>query len=134
MIRPTRRPQLQRLVPLLAAQSSAENQRPLQALQTAQLQLTVATAISDDESDLDGTVVPVPTKQTKKATVVPNDNDLNDSVDEDDDMPDAIKGDVDNGDEEGEEELEDAEDLDEDEFVVEKILTHVVQEDVSRNT
>ncbi|KAI1502104.1 heterochromatin protein one [Biscogniauxia marginata] len=84
-------------------------------------------AISDDEKSDIGDFdlgVPTPARRAKNTSVSVKE----DTVDEDDDMPDAVKGDVGNGDDKDGEEEED-ENLDEDEFIVEKIIAHVVEPD-----
>ncbi|KAI0888445.1 heterochromatin protein one [Annulohypoxylon maeteangense] len=83
-------------------------------------------AISDEEaSDHGELTVSLTSKRTKRASTKIEEND-------DDEMQDIVKADVENGDDnqddEGDEE-EVAEDLDEDEFIVEKILGHVVEPD-----
>ncbi|KAI2633246.1 heterochromatin protein one [Hypomontagnella submonticulosa] len=84
-------------------------------------------AISDDEASDAGEVsVPLLSTRVKKpiASLKEEDND-------DDDTLGAIKGDINNGDNEQEDEEDegDAEDLEEDEFIVEKILAHMVGPD-----
>ncbi|KAI2468176.1 heterochromatin protein one [Annulohypoxylon bovei var. microspora] len=81
-------------------------------------------AISDDEASDHGRVtVPLTSTRAKKPLTKLEEDD-------DDEMLDAVQGDVENGDgnhgdEGGEEEV--AEDLEEDEYIVEKILSHVVE-------
>ncbi|KAI1134107.1 heterochromatin protein one [Hypoxylon sp. FL0543] len=78
-------------------------------------------AISDDEaSDVGEVSVPLPSTRVKKPLTSLEDND--------DDAIEDVKGDIRNGADEDEEDEEgDAEDLEEDEFIVEKILAHTVE-------
>ncbi|OTA88261.1 hypothetical protein M434DRAFT_399091 [Hypoxylon sp. CO27-5] len=81
-------------------------------------------AISDDEaSDVGDVSVPLPSTRVKKPLTSLE-------ADDDDDKMEDAKGDIKNGadDHEGDEEG-DAEDLEEDEYIVEKILAHVVEPD-----
>ncbi|KAI0011454.1 heterochromatin protein one [Xylariaceae sp. FL0662B] len=79
-------------------------------------------AISDDEaSDVGDVTVPVPSKRVNAAANYKEDD--GDEA-EDDEMLDAVKDEVENGAEAG-----DDEDLEEDEYIVEKIITHVVEAD-----
>ncbi|KAI1208586.1 heterochromatin protein one [Annulohypoxylon truncatum] len=80
-------------------------------------------AISDDEASDDGKLtVRLNSTRGKRSSTKPEEND-------EDEMQDIVKGDVGNGDDNhGEEEDEEGgEDLDEDEFIVEKILSHAVE-------
>ncbi|KAI1387992.1 heterochromatin protein one [Hypoxylon trugodes] len=79
-------------------------------------------AISDDEaSDVGDVTVPLPTTRVKRSSTAPK-------VDNANDVKDTAEEDVENGDGvNGEDEDEDqAEDLEEDEFIVEKIISHSV--------
>ncbi|KAK6956523.1 hypothetical protein Daesc_001801 [Daldinia eschscholtzii] len=78
-------------------------------------------AISDDEaSDAGEVTVPLPSTRVKKGLASSEDHDNNE-------MHGVVKGDIANGDDNNGE--EDDEDLDEDEYIVEKILAHVVEPD-----
>ncbi|KAI1411042.1 heterochromatin protein one [Hypoxylon sp. FL1857] len=78
-------------------------------------------AISDDEaSDVGEVSVPLPSTRVRKP--------VSKVEDDDDDMQDT-KDDIENGTGDQDDEEGDAEDLDEDEFIVEKILAHVVEPD-----
>ncbi|KAL7621898.1 hypothetical protein AAE478_007398 [Parahypoxylon ruwenzoriense] len=84
------------------------------------------TAISDDEaSDVGDVPVPTPSERVKDIPTIPGDDD--------DELLDVVKGDIENGDDSKEEEEEEdgeegnEEDLEEDEYIVEKILAHVVE-------
>ncbi|KAH9886578.1 heterochromatin protein one [Xylariomycetidae sp. FL2044] len=84
-------------------------------------------AISDDEASDAGNAPPVPPTSTRRAK--------EDNI-EDDEMPDAIKGDLQNGHTndqshpaEGGDGDDGEEDLGDDEYIVEKILAHVVEAD-----
>ncbi|KAI1101262.1 heterochromatin protein one [Jackrogersella minutella] len=81
-------------------------------------------SISDDEVTAAGEVTaPLALKRVRKQLVNLNNAD-------DDEILDAVKGDLKNGDgHEDEEDDDDAENLEEDEFIVEKILAHVVEPD-----
>ncbi|KAI1446118.1 hypothetical protein F5Y02DRAFT_417414 [Annulohypoxylon stygium] len=86
----------------------------------------LTTAISDDEASDNGKVtVSLTSTRLKRTSTKPET--FND--DDDDEMQDIIKDEVENGDDnqgdEGDE--EEGEDLDEDEYIVEKIISHVVE-------
>ncbi|KAI1472226.1 heterochromatin protein one [Daldinia caldariorum] len=80
-------------------------------------------AISDDEaSDVGEVTVPLLSTREKKSSASSQERDSNE-------MRGVVKGDIANGDGAGDDGEEDNENLDEDEFIVEKILSHVVEPD-----
>ncbi|KAI1077905.1 hypothetical protein F5B20DRAFT_549707 [Whalleya microplaca] len=83
-------------------------------------------AISDDEnSDVGEVTVPVLSKRANKTAAKYKEENGDEDGAEDEEMLDAVKGDLEDGDaEEG-----DDDDLEEDEFIVEKIITHAIEPD-----
>ncbi|KAI1341263.1 heterochromatin protein one [Xylariaceae sp. FL0016] len=84
-------------------------------------------AISDDEKSDYGDDAPIPVASKKRS--VSKDDEF------DDDMTDAIEGDIENGNGTvagyGQDEDEDDEDLEDDEYIVEKIVAHMIEADGS---